>query len=300
MRGAGGGTALVSRAATVLRLAPALAVVGVLFLGGLGSALAQSLGYQPYLGSRPLGLSAYRALAGDPAVRQGLVLTVTVAVVATVASTVLGIALALLVRAVGRRSPRRRRRGVRLLQVNLAVPHLVGALAIGALVAPTGWLARLAHAVGLVGSPDDVWVLTGDRWGVGIALEYVWKETPFLAVVTLGALGRRADELECAAAVLGARRWQRLRHVTLPMIAPSVAAGSSLVLAFVLGAYEVPLLLGRPFPAPLAVVAYQYATDTDLTLRPLAMAVAVLLTVLSVVAVAGWLRLVRGVRGRSW
>ncbi len=80
--------------------------------------------------------------------------------------------------------------------------------------------------------------------------------------------------------MLGAGRWQRFRHVVLPLIVPSVAATSILVLAFTFGSYEVPYLLGRPFPAALPVVALQYQQDVDLGARPVAMAVAVLIAVL--------------------
>ena len=54
---------------------------------------------------------------------------------------------------------------------------------------------------------------------------------------------------------------------------------SVIVFAFTFGSYEVPSLLGRAFPATLPVVAYQAYTDTDLTARPLAMAISVLIAV---------------------
>ena len=65
----------------------------------------------------------------------------------------------------------------------------------------------------------------------------------------------------------------------LPLLAPAVAAASVLVFAFTFGSYEVPFLLGRPFPATLPVVAYQRFRDTDLTARPRAMAIAVVIAV---------------------
>ena len=131
--------------------------------------------------------------------------------------------------------------------------------------------------------------MTGDGFGWGIIAAYVWKETAFLTVIALAALGRGVDDLENAARSLGARPWQRLVHVTLPVIAPAVAGGAVLVFAFTAGSYEVPYLLGRPYPATLPVVALQYYNATDLTARPQAMAVAVLITVLSGVMVAAYL-----------
>jgi ABC-type spermidine/putrescine transport system permease subunit II len=85
-------------------------VVGVLFFGGFAHAVAQSLGYQPFVPGPPLGLGAYRALWHDPAVRATVGLTLRVAVLsaAAAAAAVLGTAAALLVRSLGSsRSPLR-------------------------------------------------------------------------------------------------------------------------------------------------------------------------------------------------
>ena len=50
----------------------------------------------------------------------------------------------------------------------------------------------------------------------------VWLGFPFMMVVTLGALSRIPRELYEAAAVDGATRWQRFRHVTLPLLRPAL------------------------------------------------------------------------------
>lgn len=254
-----------------LLLAPALTVVVVLFGGGLFQAVAQSLGYQPFLPGRELSLDAYRALWADPAVRASVGITVRVAVTSTVAAAVLGVAAALLVRSLGRA----RRAFAGLLQVSLPLPHAVAALAMILLLSPSGAVSRMAAAAGLVDAPAAFPAITQDSFGWGIIVSYVWKEAPFVAVVVLAVLSRGVTELEDAARALGAGARQRLRHVVLPVVTPAVAAASVLVLAFTLGSYEVPFLLGRPFPAALPVVAYQQFRDPDLAARPLAMAIAV-------------------------
>lgn len=269
-----------------LLLAPALAVVGVFFIGGVGESLAESLGYRPFTGEATIGWSAYRTMWGDQAVRAGLGLTVQIAVVATVAAAVAGMGIALLIRRL-----RHRRWAAALTQVNLAVPHLVGAFAIMLVVSQTGLISRLSYAAGLTSSPAGFPALTADGQGIGVMTEYIWKEAPFIALLAVAALGRGVRQLEQAGQVLGAGRWQRLRHVTLPAMLPSVAAGSILVFAFTFGSYEVPYLLGRPYPATLPVVAYQYYTDTDLTMRSEAMAITVLITAISLVALVGYVAL---------
>lgn len=277
---------------TALLLAPALAVVVVLFGGGLAQAVAQSLGYRPFLPARPLSFDAYRALWADPAVRASVALTLRVGLLSTGLAVVLGVAAALLVRSV--------RRGRRLLavllQVTLPVPHIVAALAMLLLLSQSGALSRVAASVGLIDAPAAFPALTQDAFGWGIIASYVWKEAPFIGVVALAALSGRVSELEDAARALGASAGQRLRHVVGPALAPAVGAAAILVFAFSVGSYEVPFLLGRSYPATLPVVAYQQFRDPDLTARPPAMAISVLTAVLVASAAVAYLALVDRVR----
>lgn len=196
------------------------------------------------------------------------------------------------------------RRGRRLLsavfQSTLPVPHLVGALAMLLLLSQGGTLSRVSDALGLTSGSQAFPELTGDASGWGVLAEYAWKESPFIGVVVLSALSSGVAELEEAARSLGAGRWARFRHVVVPVITPGVLATSILVFAFSFGSYEVPFLLGRPYPATLPVVAYQYYRDVDLNARPTAMAICVLVAVLVGALVAAYLaltrRLLRGAR----
>jgi len=280
---------------TVLLLAPALTVVAVFFVGGVGNALAQSLGWQPYLPGSALSLQAYTSVWSDPAVRASLLITLRISVLSTALATVLAVAAALLLRRLGRA----RVAVTAVFQTTLAAPHLIGALCMLLLLSQGGLLSRLTHAVGLTATSADFSAVTQDAFGVAIIAEYVWKETPFLTILALAALSRGADELDAAARVLGAGRWRRLRHVTLPLLAPSLAGGSILVFAFAAGSYEVPYLLGRPYPATLPVVALQLYSDTDLTARPQAMAVAVVVAAVTGLAVSGYLLVASRLTRRS-
>lgn len=278
-----------------LLLTPALLVVVVLFGGGLAQAVAQSLGHQPFLPGGDLSLDAYRALWTDPAVRASIGITLRVALVSTAAAAVLGTAAALLVRSLGRH----RRGFAALLQVTLPLPHAVAALAMILLLGQSGALSRVAAGLGLIDAPSGFPALTQDAFGWGIIASYVWKEAPFVAVVVLAALSSGVSELEDAARALGATAAQRLRHVLAPVLAPAVAGASVLVFAFTLGSYEVPFLLGRPFPATLPVVAYQRFRDPDLAARPLAMAIAVLTALLVGACAVAYLSLSDRLRRRT-
>jgi putative spermidine/putrescine transport system permease protein len=263
-------------------LTPALLVVTGLFGAGLVLGLLQSLGYQPYLEDWSWTTASYTGLLGDPAVRASLVLTVRTSLLATAGAAALALAIAMFVH-----STRRGRRVlIAVLQIGLPVPHLVGALSMSLILSQSGVLSRLTNAAGLTTSPADFPALTQDSFGWAILAEYLWKETPFVAVVALTALARGVTPLQDVAATLGARPWQRFRHVVLPLVAPAVGAASVVVLAFTLGSYEVPAVLGRPYPAPLSVVAYQRFTDTDLTVRPQAFAIGIVIAVVVTALVA--------------
>lgn len=264
------------------------------FVGGVSQAVLQSFGYQPYLANSTLSFDAYRELWRDPAVRASLLLTARVSMLASLSAALIGVGAALVIR----RLDRSRGWVAGIFQSSLAVPHLVGALCMSLLLSQSGLLSRIAAAIGLSDNPSSFPALTGDSFGWAILAEYTWKEAPFIAVIALATLSRRVTELENVAQTLGASKWQRTRHVTLPLLGPPVSAGVVLVFAFTAGSYEVPYLLGRPYPATLPVVAFQYYSDTDLTSRPQAMAVAVLILVLTIAALAAYWRILRSLTGR--
>jgi putative spermidine/putrescine transport system permease protein len=270
-----------------LLLAPALLVVIVMFLGGFGFAVAQSFGYLPFLEQEALSLDAYRQLFRDPAVRASFVLTFRVALLATLLAATLAVVFGLLLRG----TRRGRRLGTLLFQLNLPVPHAVGATAMLLLLGQSGLLSRVSAALGFTDGTADFPALTGDAFGWGILAEYVWKETPFIGVVVLAALTGGIAPYEDVARTLGATAWQRFRHVTLPLLTPAVLSTSIIVFAFSFGSYEVPYLLGQSFPSTLPVVAYETYRDSDLTQRAPAMAIAVVIAVLIGALVLVYMRL---------
>jgi putative spermidine/putrescine transport system permease protein len=274
-------------------LTPALLVIGPLFAGGLAIALTQSLGYFAPAGEEGLTLAHYVRLWSDREFRTSLAVTLMIATTATLISAAAGLALALALRGlVGRY------RSLNFwLQVPLAVPHLAMAVALINVIAPSGLIARVCYALGLIGEPADFPALINDRYGVGIMLAYVLKETPFIATMTLALLLRLGDEYEALAGTLGASTWQRLRYVTLPLVAPAVVSAALVVFAFIFGAFEVPFLLGRPYPAMLSVVAQRRYLDVNLAERPDAIAVAIVISAITAVMVALYLRLARRLAG---
>ncbi len=63
-------------------------------------------------------------------------------------------------------------------------------------------------------------------------------------------------------------------------------AASLIVFAFTFGAFEVPFLLGRSYPTILPVMAYDEYRSVELTDRPAAMAINVLITLVTALSAA--------------
>lgn len=271
-------------------LAPTLLVVTALFGGALVQAAVRSVRPVPGAPATGLTLDAYRALLADTEVPRSLLLTLYLATTSTLLALTLGLAVALVVRRIAGRS----RVVAATLQLPLPIPHVVGALAILALVGQSGLFARVAGAAGLVQDAASFPALVFDPWAIGILLEYTWKEVPFIAIVALAILRSAAvRDHEQAARSLGAGAWHRLRHVTLPLALPGVGAAAAIVFAFTFGAFEVPLLLGRSFPEALPVLAYRRHVDVSLASGPQALALSLLMAVVAFTCVAVAMALAR-------
>jgi putative spermidine/putrescine transport system permease protein len=73
--------------------------------------------------------------------------------------------------------------------------------------------------------------------------------------------------------------------VLLPLLWPALIRAGAIVFAFSFGAWEVPVLLGQSAPTALPVLAWQRFTDPDLAARPEAMAIAMLIALVSAVLI---------------
>jgi putative spermidine/putrescine transport system permease protein len=258
-----------------LMLAPALLVLGGLFGAGMMAGIW-----------RTLDAGLWWGVLTDGRVWAGLGVSLWIAGAATVLSGLIAVPMALGLRHMGA--------AARLMfQVNLTVPHLVGALGVLFLLGQSGLVARTAFHMGLLDAPAQFPALVFDRAGVGIVLSYVWKEVPFLGLIVLAALQSIDRDFDSVARSLGATRVQSLRHVTLPLVWPALARGMILVFAFTFGAYEVPALLGQTYPQALPVLAWRTFTDVDLHTRPQAMAMALLIAVVSFALIAVYRRVAR-------
>ncbi|MEV2237179.1 ABC transporter permease [Micromonospora sp. NPDC049891] len=190
----------------------------------------------------------------EPGVLIALRLSVQAATLATLLCLVLGVPLAWLLARVdfpGRRLVRA------LVTVPLVLPPVVGGVALLLVFGRRGILG---------GWLDSTFGVTLPFTTAGVVLAEAFVAMPFLVIAVEGALRGADVRYEEAAATLGAGRWTTFTHVTLPLVAPGVAAGAVLCWARALGEFGATITFAGNFPGrtqtmPLAVYL---ALETDL------------------------------------
>ncbi|SFE87118.1 molybdate transport system permease protein [Actinacidiphila alni] len=206
------------------------------------------------------------------AVWQALRLSLQTATTATVVSLLFGVPLAwLLARTTfpGRKLVRA------LVTLPLVLPPVVGGVALLLALGRNGVVGRWL---------DSAFGITLPFTTSGVVVAETFVAMPFLVITVEGTLRAADARYEEAAATLGASRFTAFRRVTLPMIAPGVAAGAVLAWARALGEFGATITFAGSFPGrtqtmPLAVyLALQDdpAAAIALSLVLLAVSVAVL------------------------
>jgi molybdate transport system permease protein len=209
----------------------------------------------------------------DPAILAALRLSLETATLATLISLVLGVPLAWVLA----RTDLPGRRLVRaLVTVPLVLPPVVGGVALLLVFGRKGLLG---------GWLDATFGITLPFTTAGVVVAEAFVAMPFLVISVEGALRAADARYEEAAATLGAGRWTAFRRVTLPLVAPGVAAGAVLCWARALGEFGATITFAGNFPGrtqtmPLAVYL---ALEQDLDG---AIVLSVVLLVVSVVVLA--------------
>lgn len=270
-----------------LLVLPALSLVLLLFGGGLGLAFLQSVGLLGLTGDSGLSLAAYGEALVSGSFWRSLGLSLYIAFTATALSTVLSIGLALLLQRAGRWASF-------ACQLTLPIPHLVGIAGILLLLSPSGLISRLLYALGWISSDQDFPLLVNDTANLGVMTHFLWKEIPFMTLILLAVLRGIRPELAMQARALGATPWQCFWQVTLPLLRPGIVSASLIVFGFIFGNFEVPFLLGSTYPRTLPILVYQAFTNVDLNQRSVAIALGLLLSLISISLIALYLWLGSG------
>jgi ABC-type spermidine/putrescine transport system permease subunit I len=236
--------------ATAMLVGPLLVVMLAFYVAPLLSTLLNS--FHPFT---PAGIDtshwtiANYVRLGDPFYAQAFLRTVRVSLIITAITCVLAYPVALWTVRLGKRAQA-------LVLLAYVAPWLVNVIvkAFGwsLILGRNGILNRSLSALGLVDSPLQL-MFTETAIVIGLVHgHFLFVLLPLWA--SLSALDRN---LSWAAANLGARPFDVLRRVVIPLTLPALAAGALINLTMNLAAFATPALLGGSRARLISYVAYE-------------------------------------------
>jgi putative thiamine transport system permease protein len=270
----------------LLPLLPALTMLALLgpVVAGLWGTMLPAFGHLPAAGLTGPSLDPFRNLFGWAGLPRAVMLSVGTGVLATVIS----LSIVMLVTA-GWSGTRAFGVLERLLSPLLAVPHAAAAFGLAFLIAPSGWLARLASPE-LTGwdRPPDL-LIVQDSWGLAMTAGLIVKEVPFLLLITLAALGQSdAQRSLHVAQALGYGRVTGWLKTVFPRVYAQIRPPVYVVLAYAMSVVDVAVILGPNTPPSLSVQIVKLMAHPDLSYRLEAAAGAVLQLLLVIGALLVW------------
>jgi putative spermidine/putrescine transport system permease protein len=156
-----------------------------------------------------------------------------------------------------------------VLPLPLALPGLVAAGLFWHLMGGAGPVSRIAYRLGLTHGTRDFPSPVQDAGALGIILTHTALAVPFFVV--LFAEIHRSEKVSALlelAAALGASPEDAVRRVTAPILLRRALPTLALLFVVVLGSYEIPLVLGRPYPQMVSLLVLRRYAMFDITLKP--------------------------------
>jgi multiple sugar transport system permease protein len=196
---------------------PALLVMAIGLFYPILETLRLSV-YEVRLGEAPSpqlfrGLKLFAEVLGDPSVRESMFVTLKFAVIVVALELALGVGLALMLEG---NIP-----GMATLRTIFILPMMIAPVCVGLIwrymfdtnagpintwLAPFGW--------------KPVWLADSGLAFLAVCVTDIWQFTPFVFIMALAGLQGLDSSLVEAARIDGARLWQIIWHIKLPLLMP--------------------------------------------------------------------------------
>jgi multiple sugar transport system permease protein len=192
--------------------------VGLFFFFGVPVLMAFWTSFQEWNGIKPakfVGLDNFQRLTEDENFHQALENTFKLIGLTVPAEVILALGVAVLLN-----QPLRGRNLLRLAYFVPVVTSTVAASVVWTSIFQTRY-GILSSMLDPVGWGEKKWLIEPDLVLIPIAVVTVWQRIGFDMVLFLAGLQVIPPVLYEAATIDGANRWQRFRHVTVPMLSPT-------------------------------------------------------------------------------
>lgn len=222
-----------------------------------------------------LGWDDFWAIATDERTLEALQISFGAALVAAIVNVGFGTVVAWVL--VRYRFPGRRIVDA-VVDLPFALPTAVAGISLAAIYAPNGWIGQFLAPLGIKAAYTPL----------GIVIALVFIGLPFVVRTVQPVMEEIDREVEEAAATLGANRFQTIRSVILPGLAPALLTGFALAFARGVGEYGSVIFIAGNIPyvseiAPLLIVIrleeFNYAGATAIAAIMLIISFAMLFTI---------------------
>jgi len=165
-----------------------------------------------------------------------------------------------------------------MIDLPFALPTAVAGIALTAIYAPNGWIGQFMAQFGIKTAFSPI--------GITIALTFIGL--PFVVRTVEPVLEDIDAEIEEAAFSLGANRWQIFQKIILPLLMPSLLAGTAMAFARAVGEYGSVVFISGNMPmkteiVPLLIITkleqYDYQGATAIAIVMLLISFVILLSV---------------------
>ncbi|WP_312107020.1 sugar ABC transporter permease [Lachnoclostridium sp.] len=163
-----------------------------------------------------VGLQNFTQILGDEIFRKSFGNTFEYALLTVLPTLVLSLLLAVLMNS--------KIKGINFFRTAFFFPYIASIVAVGAvwnmLFQPDfGPINEFLRFIGIANPPR--WVVDVKWAMIAIAIVTIWKFTGYYMIVYLAALQGIPSSLYEAASIDGAKGWQKLRYITIPMLTPT-------------------------------------------------------------------------------
>jgi putative spermidine/putrescine transport system permease protein len=254
---------------TLLKLSPLAVPFIFIFMSGIVLTAFQSFGLMFFGYNYEDNLFAYKSLFTEKWFYHSFALTLFVAVSSSLLSVICGVLISY---NIWRLPDSMKRFGI-VSKIPLILPHIAVGFLVILLFSRSGIFSSASTAVGLTSGIEDFPGILYSRYGLDIILANIYKETPFVIVMVYAVLLKTDNRLIQTASMLGASPVRIFFRIILPALMPIINTVFIIIFVYNFGSFEIPYVLGSSKPGLLSMRVYDYFFMKDLSLRPVAMAI---------------------------
>ena len=270
----------------LLFVLPAVLYFGLIYFYPLVQSFIMSFQSISFGEARFIGLDGYRSVLSDRVIIQSVKNTLAFTGMSVALTVILALLIAILLNEVSRTW--------RNILTTIFFLPLVSSLVAAALV--WEWLYQpvyglLNFLLESVGLPGQQWLNSPDTVLISLVIMNVWLRVGFAVIILTASLQSLPTSIFEAARLDGANRFRQIRHLTLPLLNPTIVLVVMIELIFAVKVFDqvYATTQGGPLNASRVVMLYLYETAFQWGRFGEASVVAVLIFLfLLVISVAQW------------